>query len=97
MSCTQSLKVFLIHFIALHCNLINFAGTCPELDDPANGTVVESGRMIGFNATYTCNHGFILDGLDTRTCEGPDGTWSGNAPACVPSKYIFTYIYIICI
>ncbi len=32
-------------------------------------------------ATYTCDHGYTLNGVSTRTCQA-DGTWSLTAPNC---------------
>ena len=32
-------------------------------------------------ATYTCNAGYNLTGLISRTC-GSDGVWSPDAPTC---------------
>ena len=39
----------------------------------------------GATATYSCNEGFHLNGVSTRTCEDGTGTmglWSGSAPSC---------------
>ena len=38
-------------------------------------------RDVGGRATYTCNSGFRLIGLSTRTCLS-DGIWSGSEPIC---------------
>ena len=56
--------------------------TCPNLENPGNGTVDVSGNQPGDTAVYSCNDGFTLDGEDTRTC-GQDGKWSGSEPTCV--------------
>ena len=42
---------------------------------------------IGTVATHTCNGGFALVGIITRTCVDDDqadiiGVWSGSAPTC---------------
>ena len=56
---------------------------CPVLMDPANGTVVLSGRSSGDTATYSCDSAdFDLVGTAVRTC-GDDGMWSGEAPMCI--------------
>ena len=39
----------------------------------------------GATATYSCNEGFHLNGVSTRTCgdgTGTMGSWSGSAPSC---------------
>lgn len=42
---------------------------CPELQHPALGTVVMSGRTFGSRASYTCNHGYHVVGLQSRICQ----------------------------
>lgn len=54
---------------------------CPNLNAPTNGQVYVSGNTPSFNATYACNSGYVLEGLQTRTCLS-DGQWSGQAPIC---------------
>ena len=56
--------------------------TCPDLENPGDGTVDISGNRPGDTAEYSCNVGFTLDGEDTRTC-GQDGQWSGSELTCV--------------
>ena len=55
---------------------------CPDLENPDNGIVDVSGNQPGDTAVYSCNDGFTLDEVDTRTC-GQDGQWSGSEPTCV--------------
>ncbi|CAI8033445.1 CUB and sushi domain-containing protein 1, partial [Geodia barretti] len=55
---------------------------CPTPTDPANGMVVAEGNCEGDTATYTCNEGYKLDGVETTTC-GPDGQWSSDRPVCL--------------
>lgn len=54
--------------------------TCPDLMDPANGTV-DFETSIGAVAMYTCDEGLDLIGDDTRTCQA-SGEWSGEPPTC---------------
>ena len=54
---------------------------CSELPDISNGTVTWAGLNPEDTATYTCDAGFVLDGLATRQC-GIDGTWSGEETLC---------------
>ena len=58
---------------------------CSELSNPAFGTVTLSGRTLNSTATYTCNSGYNLVGIPTRTCEELNfatADWSGTAPIC---------------
>lgn len=42
---------------------------CPELQAPPLGTVVMSGRTFGSRASYTCDHGYHVVGLQSRICQ----------------------------
>lgn len=42
---------------------------CPELQKPASGLVVMSGRTFGSRASYSCEHGFHVVGLQSRICQ----------------------------
>ena len=74
---------------------------CPLLLDPANGTVVMSGNMVGDAAIYTCDPGFSLVGESRLTCAS-NGTWSGIPPVCtrkknlIPSHATNRYICVYC-
>ena len=64
---------------------------CSVPTSPADGSVTYSG--LGFEATanYTCNSGYNLVGLSSRTCQS-DSMWSGVKPTCEyagMSFYIF--------
>lgn len=54
---------------------------CPELTQPAVGTVTMDGRFFGSRAVYTCPHGSHVVGLHSRLCQA-DGKWAGSEPAC---------------
>ena len=54
---------------------------CPDLTAPDNGEVVVNGMASGDTATYSCDMGFELDGVNTVTCED-DGVWSVGPPVC---------------
>jgi Sushi repeat (SCR repeat) len=67
-------------------------GGGPEVGSPAdchtppalvNGLVSAPVTTFGAVATYSCNLGYSLAGLATRTCQA-NGTWSGTPPTCVP-------------
>ncbi|XP_066142350.1 sushi, von Willebrand factor type A, EGF and pentraxin domain-containing protein 1 [Euwallacea fornicatus] len=59
---------------------------CPEPEEIASGSVTASGRLFGERATYSCEHGFHVVGLQSRTCQA-DGQWAGQAPACKQNIY----------
>ena len=54
---------------------------CPDLSQPALGTVTLSGKHFGSRATYSCPHGYHVVGLQSRLCQA-DGSWAGSEPAC---------------
>ena len=46
-----------------------------------NGMVTFNSTVYASYATYTCDSGYVLVGLEERVCEA-DGSWSNAAPAC---------------
>ncbi|KAH3818161.1 hypothetical protein DPMN_119757 [Dreissena polymorpha] len=58
---------------------------CGAVVNPANGTVATNATIPGSVATYACNPGFIIYGVNTRTCVVNTG-WSGYQPTCVAGK-----------
>lgn len=54
---------------------------CPEPDQITFGSVTASGRLFGARTSYSCQHGYHVVGLQSRTCQA-DGQWAGTAPAC---------------
>ena len=68
--------VFMILF------LYTVAVDCGSLDDPTDGAVnTSSGTTFMMNATYSCDFGYNLNGVTTRTCQAT-GDWSGGDPTC---------------
>ncbi len=69
---------------------------CPGLDAPANGNIETTGMDFWDTATYSCSRGFILVGVDTRTCQA-NGAWSGNPSFCTckcwDTLYVLLYVY----
>lgn len=56
--------------------------TCPQLSNPANGTVTQDGNRPGDKAVYSCMSGFVLVEIEEcRTCQ-ENGEWSGNTSFC---------------
>ena len=62
------------------CN-VSLEIMCPDLTAPVNGQVVVNGMTPGDAATYSCDMGFELDGVEIVTC-GNDGAWSAGLPVC---------------
>ena len=68
---------------------------CANLSFPTNGAIVYSPDTtspydFGTKATYECDSGFGLIGMETRTCDGDDsspiGEWTGMAAVCDGKK-----------
>ena len=60
---------------------ISHLAPCPELENPFNGVVTLTGNSPGDTATYSCNTGFELNGVENRTCLG-SGLWENSPPTC---------------
>ena len=55
---------------------------CGGLSAIPNGAVDTSGGTnYKCTAVYTCNTGYVLNGMVARTCQ-EDGMWSGSEPTC---------------
>ena len=54
---------------------------CPEPEQIPFGSVTYTERVFGAKATYSCQHGYHVVGLQSRTCQA-DGKWAGSAPVC---------------
>ncbi|KAJ8923976.1 hypothetical protein NQ315_006752 [Exocentrus adspersus] len=59
---------------------------CPEPEQIPFGSVTASGKLFGARATYSCQHGYHVVGLQSRTCQA-DGKWAGSPPACKQNIY----------
>ncbi len=61
-----------------------------------NGMVdTSSGTTFMNTATYTCNTGYTLVGVNNRTCQA-DAIWSRTAPVCFCKNqlvYMYTHLY----
>ena len=53
--------------------------------DPVNGTVMMTGNSVGDTATYSCDDGFALSGVEMVTCQD-NGQWSDPPPICVANR-----------
>ncbi|KAH3700409.1 hypothetical protein DPMN_075385 [Dreissena polymorpha] len=58
---------------------------CGGLVDPPNGRVSATETTFGQVASYTCNSGYLLNGMQNRVCM-TDGQWSGTEPVCRPRE-----------
>ncbi|KAI8501685.1 hypothetical protein Bbelb_209560 [Branchiostoma belcheri] len=62
------------------CTLVQ----CPALTAPVNGVLTPVGANSYQDVvTFTCNHGYELDGASYVTCQA-DQAWSGADPICQP-------------
>ncbi len=74
-----SLLVLLVLWIIYSSRFVEVE--CSVLEAPEGGSVKLTGLMVGSTATYMCNGGYVLEGVQVRTCL-KDGTWSGDEPRC---------------
>ncbi len=64
--------------------------TCPPLNGPTNGTVTyndvaDDGNLkFETQATYGCDTGFYLVGINTKTCTGDGSSITGAFDGLVP-------------
>jgi len=69
----------------------NLVVLCPSLTDPNNGTMTcllgdDGVPSYEDTCSFTCNTGYELTGMDTRTCQS-DGSWSGSETMCSRGGY----------
>ncbi|KAK6179269.1 hypothetical protein SNE40_011671 [Patella caerulea] len=56
--------------------------TCPPLNNPANGVLINDDRTVGARAEFVCNPSYTLIGsIEVRCLE--DGSWDGESPLCI--------------
>ena len=70
-----------LNYASIIMYTITSTGRCPTLSNPSNGRVDQRSNRPGATALYTCNIGYELVGLSSRTCQN-NGQWSGEAPTC---------------
>ncbi len=63
----------------MSCSLL--VTDCGPLENPKQGRVTFQSTTVTSTATYSCNKGYLLVGVATRTCRS-NGEWSGSAPLC---------------
>ena len=54
---------------------------CGDPPAPENGDVSADQTTLGNTATQSCNEGYILQGVEERTCL-PSGEWSDEVAQC---------------
>ena len=62
---------------------------CGELNPPVNGMVNVSGTTTNSTASYSCDEGYDLVGVSTRTCLS-SGDWSHDEVEC--KRELFLHI-----
>ena len=56
--------------------------SCGQPASPSNGHVnTSAGVLFEDKAVYSCDVGYMLNGLAERTCQA-GGQWSGGVPTC---------------
>ena len=65
---------------------IYFPVYCLNLTDPDNGMIRcsfggDAFANVGDTCTYTCDTGYMLNGMDIRVCQS-DSVWNGTDPLC---------------
>ena len=77
--CVGVILEYPYHYFAVFNNTAVDCGTLPSI---MNGTVeTSSGTVYNNMATYSCNNGYHLNGVMTRTCLST-GQWSSSPPTC---------------
>ena len=64
------------------------------LNNPTDGQVSFTTTTFSSTATYSCNTGYNLQGVATRTCQA-DGIWSDSEPTCQSKHYYFIHLYVV--
>ena len=78
----QHTNAIILHNYTWSLQTLGYCGSPGTV--PVNGRRIITGYTEGHTVTYTCNTGYRLSGVRTRTCQS-NGLWSGNQPTC-PSK-----------
>lgn len=79
----SSVFLFELTILLSVISLFTIAIDCGILNPLINGDVkLAGGSLFLSNATYSCDQGFNLMGVGTRTCLS-NGEWSGSEPECI--------------
>ena len=70
---------------------------CDDPVTPTNGQRSLSSTTYNSVVTYTCDVGYTLQGVNSRTCQS-DGQWSGSVPQCFKkSMFLQTFAVTNCV
>lgn len=74
--------------MCISCNfLLHTVVDCGLLASPTNGMVdISAGTLLGQMATYSCDSGYMLNGVSSRECTR-FGEWSNQPPTCQGIMY----------
>lgn len=75
-----------VYFLFYYYYYYFLAVNCGHPGKPLHGNITESGFEYNKVVTFHCNDFYELLGERQRQCQA-DGTWSGEQPTCVASKY----------
>ncbi len=81
LQCDDSWGFYCSYSESCTCTLPAGVRCGPAPDAPVNGQRRASGRIFKSTVTYTCNHGYTLEGSSKLTCTHLK-LWSGTAPTC---------------
>ena len=73
--------------------------SCGQPDAPSNGRVnTSAGTSFGDVASYSCDEGYMLIGLNETTCQA-DGRWNGSVQTCERelAPYLHSYQSYVCL
>ena len=72
----------------LHNILLLTAVNCGDPGTPINGEHNLSSTTYNSVVTYTCDVGYRLQGVNSRTCQS-NGQWNGSVPQCISEFIVF--------
>ena len=67
---------------------------CGVLSNPSNGMVTAFSTTFMSVANYSCNHGYLLMGVTSRTCQA-DATWSDDEPTCERESWGYSCVHVV--
>jgi hypothetical protein len=78
--CSLSLSPPLL-FLLLFLYILSLVVDCGSLSPPDDGSVQLNGTVFGSQVMYSCDVGYSLIGVNTRTCLASQD-WSDTVPVC---------------
>ena len=78
-----AINLYLCTVSRLHLGHGLLVSECPSLDAPEFGRVQTAyGTAYGETAGYTCDKGYMIYGVSSRTCQH-SAIWTATAPTCI--------------